>query len=126
MLDERVRRVVKLPESKDPARPDLERILSIISAYRECRFLRGLGCERERKNDLYDTGDELLQRKPRIHKRSHFSGREFGLQSRRSPGSMNSGSRDMLWKKSVASVGKVLDCRGNGLNSRFPVLGGRT
>lgn len=52
MLDERVRRVVKLPESEDSARSDLERMLSIIFAYRERRFLRGLGCERERMNDL--------------------------------------------------------------------------
>lgn len=56
-LNERVRRVVKLPESEDPARSDLERMLSIIFAYRECRFLRGLGCERERKNNLRDIGD---------------------------------------------------------------------
>ena len=57
MLDERVRRVVKLPESEDPACSDLERMISIMFAYRECRFLRGLGCERERKNDLHGISD---------------------------------------------------------------------
>ena len=56
MLDERIRRVVKLPESEDPARSDFERMLSIMFAYRERRLLRGLGCERERINDLRGIG----------------------------------------------------------------------
>ena len=64
MLDERVRRVTRLPESEDPARSDLDRMLSIMFAYRECRFLRGLGCERERRNDLYGIGDEVFRGKP--------------------------------------------------------------
>ena len=125
MLDERVRRVVKLPESKDPARSDLERMLSIMFAYRECRFLRGLGCERERKNDLHGTGDEVLQGKLRIHTRSHLSGRALGLQSRRSSESMNSGSRGIFWKESVASVGKVL-YRAKWFEFVFPILDGHT
>ena len=61
MLDERVRRVAKLPESEDPARSDFERMFSIIFEYRERRLLRGLGCERERMNDLHDVGVEKLQ-----------------------------------------------------------------
>ena len=61
MLDERVRRVVKLSEQEDPARSDPERMLSIMFAYRERRFLRGLGCECERKNDLHGIGDEVFQ-----------------------------------------------------------------
>ena len=57
MLDERVRRVVKPPESEDPGRSDVGRMLSIMFAYRERRFLRGLGCERERKKDLHGIGE---------------------------------------------------------------------
>jgi hypothetical protein len=60
LLDERVRRVVKPPESEEPGRPDLEWMLSIMFAYRERRFRRGLGCECERKNDLHVISDEVF------------------------------------------------------------------
>jgi hypothetical protein len=104
MLDERVRRVVKLPESEETDRSDLERMLSIMLAYRERRFLRGLGCECERKNDLHGIGDEVFLGKPRMHTQSHLSRWESGLGSRRSPRAVN--SRGMFGNKSVASVGK--------------------
>ena len=60
ILDERVRRVVKLPELEEADRPDLGQMLSIMFSYRERKFLRGLGCECERKNDLHSIGDEVF------------------------------------------------------------------
>ena len=56
MLNERVRRAVELPQSEEPRRFAPGWMLSIIFAYLERRFLRGLGCERERKNDLNGFG----------------------------------------------------------------------
>lgn len=60
MLDERVRRVEMLPESDETDRPVLDRMLSIMFAYRERRFLRDLGCVCERKNELHGLGDVFL------------------------------------------------------------------
>jgi len=106
MSDERVRRVMEFPMSEELDRSDLERILSIMFAYRERRFLRDLGCGCERKNDLQGTGDEVFLGKLRTHLRSHLSCWEFRPGSRRSRGVM--GSRGMFSNKSVESVGKVL------------------
>ena len=58
MLDELVRRAAELPQSEELRRSALRWMLSIIFAYLERRFLRGLGCERERKNDLNSFGGE--------------------------------------------------------------------
>ena len=54
-LDERARRVVTLPQSEELDLFGLGLMLSIMCAYRERMFLRGLGCERERKNDPYGS-----------------------------------------------------------------------
>ena len=93
MLDERARRVVKLPESEETDRADLELMLSIILAYRERRFLRGLGCECERKNDLRGIRDEIFLGKHGCAW-PHLSRSEFVLGSRRLPRVV--GSRDMF------------------------------
>ena len=82
MLDERARRVVKLPESEEADRADLELMLSIMFVYRERRFLRGLGCECERKNDLRDIRDEIFLGKHGCVW-SHLSRSEFVLGLRR-------------------------------------------
>ena len=108
MLDERARRVVKLPESEETDRADLEPMLSIIVAYRERRFLRGLFCERERKNDLHGIGDEIFLGKTWARAVSPFV---LEVWSRLAEVTQNRELAGHVPKKSVESVGKV--CAGN-------------
>ena len=65
MLDGRVRRVANIPEPEETGRSGVERMVSIMFAYRERRFLRGLCPECERKNDLRGSGDEVFLTRPR-------------------------------------------------------------
>ena len=60
MLDERVQRASELLQSEEPRQFALGWMLSIIFPYLERRFLRGLGFECERKNDLSSFKGEAL------------------------------------------------------------------